>query len=115
MTYSSQKITAITITTFLAVIMGAFSILMPWSPFPLLFLLSIYVGQRTLKRIKRWETENFQWYVAKHPACSTAHGVSCFSCGHNKIQTRNLMNHSYTREHFCAQCGKTLYFSPEEN
>ncbi len=28
---------------------------------------------------------------------------------------KDVKNHTYHREHFCTQCGKTLYYSPEQS
>lgn len=65
-------------------------------------------------RFNKWEKKNFAWYKRKHPDfCDTNGRVACASCNGRHIRVRGLMQHSYTREHFCAACGTTLYYSPE--
>lgn len=48
-----------------------------------------------------------------YPDCVHAHSVKCPSCGAHGLRVRGLMQQTYTREHFCGQCGKTLYDSAE--
>lgn len=58
---------------------------------------------------------NFDKYKADHPDCVFGGRVKCYECGSQRVNARGLMNQTYTREHFCVQCGKTLYYSPENN
>lgn len=67
-----------------------------------------------LKQITRFEKMTYHWYCAQYPQQVQQHKVSCFSCGSPRIQVRALLNRTYHREHFCAQCGTTLYYSPEQ-
>lgn len=69
--------------------------------------------RQSWKRISHYQTHTFQWYVGSFPSFFRNQRVYCYACNAGKIHTRNLMNHTYTREHFCAQCGSTLYFSSE--
>jgi len=65
-----------------------------------------------LKNTTRF-AKTFQWYKETYRLNVDGSRVTCFSCGGARIQTRSLMNHLYHREHFCTQCGTTLYYSPE--
>ena len=61
----------------------------------------------------RRRSKNYEWYKTEHSGCLKNGKVSCYTCGGTRIHARGLMNHTYTREHFCTQCGTTLYYSPE--
>ncbi|HUH88004.1 MAG TPA: hypothetical protein VL003_08105 [Pusillimonas sp.] len=65
------------------------------------------------RRISKYQNKNYAWYKSTYPQHVQGNKVSCFSCGNTRIHARGLKNHSYTREHFCTQCGQTLYHSPE--
>lgn len=69
-------------------------------------------GVQLLLLLKK-RSQNYAWYAQQHPDCVIGDSVKCRSCGSRKIHTRNLMNHSYTRVHFCSKCGTNLYYSPE--
>jgi hypothetical protein len=58
---------------------------------------------------------NFEWFKAAHPAQVRGSSVFCPGCGGNRIHARGLMQRTYMREHFCTTCGKTLYYSPEND
>ena len=80
----------------------------------LFFAIPGYVMVTRLKQIARFEKMTYQWYCAAHPAHVRNNKVSCFGCGNARIHVRALYNRTYHREHFCTQCGKTLYYSPEQ-
>jgi hypothetical protein len=65
------------------------------------------------RQLTRFQTMTYDWYRATYPANVQPNRVSCFSCGSNRINARALMNRTFHREHFCVQCGKALYYSPE--
>jgi uncharacterized paraquat-inducible protein A len=65
--------------------------------------------------IRRKRDMNFDWYRQAYPTNVTTNRVSCFSCGSTRIHARGLMQQTYLREHFCTTCGKTLYYSAEDN
>lgn len=67
----------------------------------------------TWRRISKFQTQTYEWYRAQNPSHAHGGGVSCKKCGGTRIHARGLMQHTYTREHFCTQCGTTLYYSPE--
>ncbi|BEU96354.1 hypothetical protein ACDW_20590 [Acidovorax sp. DW039] len=75
-------------------------------------LSSIKERKRQLLNFKKM---TYEWYKNEHPEHIQNNKVYCFSCGGQKINARALMNHTYHREHFCTQCGKTLYYSPEQS
>lgn len=56
---------------------------------------------------------NYWWYRRAYPRFAFDGGVACCACGGARIHARALMQRSYLREHFCAQCGATLYYSRE--
>jgi hypothetical protein len=67
----------------------------------------------SVRRINKFQKKTYQWYKATHPLNIDGNRVTCFSCGGGRIHVRSLMNHTYHRDHFCGDCGTTLYFSPE--
>jgi len=71
------------------------------------------VGIYMWRRAHRFQTKNFVWYRAQFPHLVSHNSVRCKECNGSHIRVRGLMQHSYTREHFCAHCGTTLYYSPE--
>lgn len=68
-----------------------------------------------VRRLKQMRAENYDWYCATHPDLCTSGRVQCFKCKSNRINARNMMNRTFMREHFCTQCGTTLYYSEEDN
>jgi hypothetical protein len=61
-----------------------------------------------------FRSHSYAWYVAAFPGHVLNQGqVSCRHCGGRRLSIRNLMNHTFHRAHVCNQCGKTLYYSPE--
>jgi hypothetical protein len=77
-----------------------------------LFVLIIYVN---LKRQAHFRKMNYKKYITENPQCLGNGRVSCCHCGGKQVHVRNLMNRTFFREHFCTQCGKTLYYSPERS
>jgi hypothetical protein len=75
--------------------------------------IALYIQVPRLRMIAKFQKKTYQWYKATHPLNVDGNRVTCFSCGSGHINVRSLMNHTYHRDHFCAQCGTTLYFSPE--
>jgi hypothetical protein len=68
-----------------------------------------------LRRQAVWKAHDFTWYRNAFPSHAHAHGeVSCRHCGSRKVRVRNMMEHTYMKAHECVQCGKALYFSPEQ-
>lgn len=66
------------------------------------------------KQRASWAKHSYAWYVATFPECLQRGRLSCRHCQSTSIRVQNLMEHSYTRAHVCAQCGETLYYSPEK-
>lgn len=66
------------------------------------------------KQLSRFQKMTYQWYKNVHAGNVQGNKVSCFECGNDRINVRALMNKTFHREHFCTQCGKTLYYSPEQ-
>lgn len=64
-------------------------------------------AQRTRK------AQDYAWYKAQHPDCCASNRVQCHECKSDRISVQRLMNRTYYRAHVCAQCGTTLYYSPE--
>lgn len=74
----------------------------------------ILIGRQGRRQREVWAAHNYAWYRKTFPAHAHSNGrVSCRHCHGERLQVRNLMNRSFTRMHACAQCGETLYFSPE--
>ncbi|MDP3521292.1 MAG: hypothetical protein Q8S02_11790 [Hydrogenophaga sp.] len=76
-------------------------------------LFAIKDGREFKALMDKYKQMNFGWYKATYPNHAHANGVSCHSCGGRRIHVRSLREHTYTREHFCTQCGTALYYSPE--
>ena len=71
-------------------------------------------GFYQFSRIRKLQRKDFRWYQDKHQDAVSERGkVSCYSCGNRSVRVRNLLQHTYTREHFCGECGTTLFFSKE--
>lgn len=85
-------------------------------PVGLLLILAGYAIMRgRLKQLNTFESMTYDWYKSTNPSCVGSGFVSCNSCGNKRINTRTLMNKTFHREHFCVQCGKSLYYSSEQN
>lgn len=78
------------------------------------FLGGLFTMVTQLRQLSRFQKMTYLWYKQTYPAQVSGHQVSCFECGNQRIQVRALMRQTYHREHFCTQCGKTLYYSPEQ-
>lgn len=80
----------------------------------LFFLAGLFSMIFKLRQLSRFQKMTYLWYKKTYPAQVSGHQVSCFECGNSRIQVRALLRQTYHREHFCPQCGKTLYYSPEQ-
>jgi hypothetical protein len=78
------------------------------------FGIGLVVMLGRLKQISKFESMTYERYKTDHPEHVRANQVTCFVCGNRRINVRGLMNRTFHREHFCTQCGKTLYYSPEQ-
>ena len=78
------------------------------------FLVGLLATIFKVRQLSRFQKMNYSWYKQTYPEQVAGHQVSCFVCGNNRIQVRALLQQTYHREHFCPQCGKTLYYSPEQ-
>ncbi|ADL55477.1 hypothetical protein [Gallionella capsiferriformans] len=67
-----------------------------------------------LRQLSRFQKMTYVWYKTVYADNVQGNKVSCFVCGNDSIHVRALMNKTFHREHFCTQCGKTLYYSPEQ-
>lgn len=79
------------------------------------FFIPLTIMRGRLKQLSTFEKMTYDWYKSAHPEHVQGNRVSCFSCGNARINVRALMNRTFHREHFCTQCGKTLYYSPEQS
>lgn len=75
--------------------------------------LIIWVIVRQRLKLRALRRQDYAWYTRTWPQCLTRNGISCHNCGGRRIHTQRLMQRSFLRAHFCAQCGDTLYYSPE--
>ena len=64
-------------------------------------------------KMKHRKDRNFDWYRTTYSSHFRNGRVTCHKCGCARINARALLRHTYMREHFCTQCGETLYYSPE--
>jgi len=79
------------------------------------FFIPLTVMVTNLKQLSKFEKMTYDWYKSEHPQHVHGNRVACYSCGNTRINVRALMNRTFHREHFCTQCGKTLYYSPEQS
>lgn len=66
-----------------------------------------------ISQLSMFEKMTYERYRELHPNNVRDNRVSCYSCGNSRINVRSLLNRTYHREHFCSQCGKSLFFSKE--
>ena len=66
------------------------------------------------RHVAQLQAQNFAWYKKQHPEHVTPRGAKCYSCNSPRVGTERLMQQTYTRRHFCRDCGTTLYYSPED-
>jgi len=66
-----------------------------------------------IRRKRRMLAKNYQWYRTTYPDAVRGKRVTCKSCGSDHVSVRNVMQRTFMREHFCGQCGDSLYYSPE--
>jgi len=79
------------------------------------FFVPFYIMKSRLKQLSTFEEKTYIWYKETYPNNVHSNVVTCFVCQNNRIHVRPLMNRTFHREHFCTQCGKTLYYSPEQS
>jgi predicted RNA-binding Zn-ribbon protein involved in translation (DUF1610 family) len=79
------------------------------------FFAGFAIMRQNLAQLSKFEKKTYEWYKSTHPEHVSGNKISCLACGNTRIHVRALMNRSFHREHFCPQCGKTLYYSPEQS
>ncbi|HEU4485447.1 MAG TPA: hypothetical protein VFR96_08170 [Povalibacter sp.] len=68
---------------------------------------------KRLRKLDQCRARSFEWYAKEYPHCVTPDRVLCWKCNNARINVRNLMAHTYLREHSCSRCGENLYYTPE--
>ncbi len=81
-------------------------------PFVIIFISVIILS---VQDNNKKEKQNYENYKKSYPNNVKGHLVSCHICGNPRIFIRSLSYNSVFREHFCTQCGKTLYYTKKEN
>lgn len=82
-------------------------------------LIIFLIGSAIYKHFKRlddlafYKARNYSWYKFTYPDCVNGNKVMCKTCGNSIVHTKSLMHQTYTRIHFCAQCGENLFYSQE--
>lgn len=91
-----------------------------WVQFGVALVASLLMGSlmwranfARIRLMERIENLTYDVYIRNNPHQHRHGSVTCNRCGSHKISARGLMQHTYHREHFCTQCGTTLYYSPE--
>ena len=121
MRYTTQK-TSLAVVTSIFIVVGAVMLLSSaldgsFDTPTLLGVAFVGMGSYNLftgwRRITHYQTQTYNWYREQNPRHVHSNGVSCKGCGGRHIHARGLMQHSYTRVHYCTQCGTNLYYSPE--
>lgn len=82
--------------------------------FPFLFLgVPGYLIFRRLKLKSRMKSMSFKQYCIDYPNAFSGNRLVCHTCKSDRVQVKNVMRRTFMREHFCGQCGQTLYYTPE--
>jgi uncharacterized paraquat-inducible protein A len=85
--------------------------------FPLFFGLVgsglLYSVRLQHMRMRKMKANDYAWYRRTYPQTVKGNAISCNQCGGHRVHVRALLQRTYMREHFCPQCGTTLYYSPE--
>lgn len=123
MNYTVSKIVLIVFCSIFMVVGGGVMLVSIFSGFSLFgiiwggmfFFIPLLIMVSRLKEISKFSTFTYEWYKLNHPESVQGSRLSCFVCGNSRINVRALMNRTFHREHFCTQCGKTLYYSPEQS
>lgn len=68
---------------------------------------------KSYRQNSKFQKNTYAYYCSTYPNYAKHSSVSCAWCGNSRIHVRALMNRTFHREHFCTQCGKVLYYSPE--
>ena len=63
--------------------------------------------------LDKLKKQDYTWYRNQYPEAMRNGRIVCRQCQSRAIRVRGLMNRTYMREHFCGECGATLYYSPE--
>jgi hypothetical protein len=71
---------------------------------------SIYAIGSIMKLWRWYKLSDVNQYLHDHPECNLAVGVSCHSCGSDKLTNHGLFhNSSKWRFYVCSHCGTTLF------
>lgn len=63
---------------------------------------------------QRMQQQDLRWYRSQYPLYVQGRRVRCAYCRKEDVRPRALPDPIYMREHFCADCGQVLYYSPSQ-
>ena len=81
----------------------------------ILFLIgkALYNYYMKLDDLEFYRARNYSWYKVTHPDCTNGNKILCKTCKNIIIHTKSLGFETFTRIHYCAQCGENLFYSQE--
>lgn len=65
--------------------------------------------------LRRLRARNFDWYRSSYPEHFVRGNVQCSHCNSARVHNRPVQYARFMREHYCGQCGTTLYYSEQLN
>lgn len=77
----------------------------------MLLIIPLSLIQNQLKQLSKSEMRTYEWYKAKYPKNVQEDIITCFTCENNLIESRPLLDNIFQYEHYCTECGKTLFYS----
>lgn len=77
----------------------------------MLLIIPLSLIQNQMKQLSRIEVRTYEWYKTKYPKNVEEGFVTCFTCENNLIESRPFTDGFFQYEHYCTECGKTLFYS----
>lgn len=77
----------------------------------MLLIIPLSLIQNQLKQLSKFEVRTYEWYKAKYPKNVQEDIITCFTCENNLVESRPLLDNIFQYEHYCTECGKTLFYS----
>lgn len=77
----------------------------------LLILIPASIMMTRLPRLWKYQVQSLAWYQTTYPESVTGNRVTCFSCGSDHIESRQISQQTGHNGHICGQCRTPLYYS----
>jgi hypothetical protein len=81
--------------------------------FSFLFIFAIFRVVKGYGSLLQLRAKNVDWYRSAHPTAIKDNQLICVGCGSSRRHAQPLTQMPMVREHFCADCGKSLFYSEE--